>query len=323
MKSIFNSFIFLLFVTLLASCNSRVEHNKIRIGYLPLAAELPLFVALEKGYFDEEGLKVEISRFASSNDLVNAATSGQIDLIAGAATNVILDVGHVSGKKHLLFCVNPYSDKPGYVTDHFLVQYQSTITGFSQLKSKRIAGFPGSVTKIFINLILEKYGVPRGSYEYIELLPKDWESALQTDQIDALLATEPVATQIILDKAGKSIYPGFVAALMPNVPLSGHWISAEFYKKENIDLIKKIIKIYDKSIDYCRSNAELAKLYLAKYANVREDILNSVNLNPWQKQSEISYETIQNLIDLLYSNQCILSKESISNYKLPLNLKDN
>lgn len=115
-----------------------------------------------------------------------------------------------------------------------------------------MASFPGSVNRIFCYLILEKHGVPRDSYEYIELLPKDWQTALQTGQIDAVSALEPSASQIMKDGVGVSIFPGFYADLMPDVPLSAHWIAADFYSRANKKQIAAILEVYDRAIDFCR-----------------------------------------------------------------------
>jgi NitT/TauT family transport system substrate-binding protein len=305
-------------VFLVAGCSGKSHPGaKLRIGYLPIAAELPLFVAIEKGYFTDAGFEYELVRFASSNDMGNAATADRIDILAGAASNVIFDIGHVSGKKHQVFCINPYSNTPGHVTDHLLVRKGSGIDSLSQLLGKKVASFPGSVNRIFCYLILEKYGIPRTSYEYLELQPKDWELALQARQVDAVSALEPQATQIIFDSVGISIFPGFYADLMPNVPLSAHWVSADFMARTNKKDLDKIVKIYDKAIDFCRNHLPEAKTYLAKYANVREDILGKVNVNPWQKRAEIEQKHFQAYVDLLFDNGALQSKAEVKEYILP------
>ena len=47
---------------------------KIRIGYWPIAAGLPFYAALEKGYFKEAGLDVEGVKFASAAQIMEAMT---------------------------------------------------------------------------------------------------------------------------------------------------------------------------------------------------------------------------------------------------------
>lgn len=290
---------------------------KLRIGYLSVAAELPLFVAVEQGYFAQAGLEFELVRITSSNEMGNAASADRIDILAGAASNVIFDIGNVSSKRHLLFALNPYSNAAGHVTDHLIVRKGSSITNLQALRGHKIASFPGSVNRIFTYLILEKHGVPRSTYEYVELQPQDWEPALQAGSVDAISALEPSATQIMKDGVGISIFPGFYADLMPNVPLSGHWIAADFYARADKNQLIAFLNAYEKAITFCREHETEAKEYLTKYANVRQDILADVNLNPWKRLNEIDSQQFQAYIDLLADNQALQAKVSISDYLLP------
>ena len=53
------------------SC-ARRPAPKIRIGYWPVAAGLPFFAAIEKGYFKEAGLDVEPLKFAGAQQVMEA-----------------------------------------------------------------------------------------------------------------------------------------------------------------------------------------------------------------------------------------------------------
>lgn len=302
-------------ILLLSGCRNHPKADKIRIGYVPLAVTLPLFVANDEGYFKEQGFEVELVRFASSNEVGNAGTTGQVDILS-AASNVVFDIGFVSSKRHKLILPNLYSDKKGNITDYILVRDTLKIKTINDLKGKRIGIFPGSVIKVFCTLILEKYGLNKNDYTLIELSPKDWAASLQTNQIDALSALEPQASQLMIDKIGFPIAAGFYAQLMPNVPLSGNWISEDFYNKYGDEAAEKIIIAVDKAVDFINNNPDKAKEYLVKYANVREDVVNQVQLNPWTKHSEINYSEIQKFIDVLFENKAIQNKENINNYKL-------
>jgi ABC-type nitrate/sulfonate/bicarbonate transport system substrate-binding protein len=250
MKKIISIFKFLFFASIifLWSCNggcNSPQSNKLKIGYVPIAVALPLLVANDEGYFKEQGFEVEMVRMASSNELANAATSGQLD-VSVVATNVMIDIGFVSKKKHTLITTNPYTNQEGHITDYILVKDSNAIKKLEDLKGKKIGIFPGSVIKIFCNLILQKYGLSKDDYQLIELAPKDWAIAMETGQIDALSALEPQASQIIQDKIAKPLVSGFYSQLMPNVPLSGHWIS-EDYVKNNKEQVTKIISAVDKA----------------------------------------------------------------------------
>lgn len=306
--------VFSVFFLACNSCNKK-KTNKLKIGYVPIAVGLPLFVANDEGYFKEEGFATEMVQLASSNELANAAASGQVD-VSVVATNVMLDVGFVSKKRHTLVITNPYTNQAGNITDYMLVKDTNAIKKIEDLKGKKIGVFPGSVIKIFCTLIFEKHGLKKGDYTLIELSPKDWAAALQSGQIDVLSALEPQAAQIIKDKIGYPIVNGLYAQLMPNVPLSGHWISADFVKKYGKEQCEKIIKAIDKAVDFINNNPTKAKEYLVKYANVREDVVGNVQLNPWKKHIELNAAEMQVFIDLLFQNGAIQNKENINDYLL-------
>jgi len=53
----------LLMILLLIMAGTAFGEEKIKIGYMTIPMSLPTFVAAEKGLFEQEGLKTEISPF--------------------------------------------------------------------------------------------------------------------------------------------------------------------------------------------------------------------------------------------------------------------
>ncbi len=49
----------------------------IRIGFWPVAAGLPFYAAIEKGYFKEAGLNVEALKFAGAQQVMEAMLAGR------------------------------------------------------------------------------------------------------------------------------------------------------------------------------------------------------------------------------------------------------
>lgn len=70
----------LLFTLTLGSTASAAELSKLKVGYLPTSGHLLYFVAKEKGYFQQEGLDVELSRFTNSGEGLTAIKSGKLDV---------------------------------------------------------------------------------------------------------------------------------------------------------------------------------------------------------------------------------------------------
>lgn len=55
------------------------ERGKLKVGYLPTSGHLLYFVAKEKGYFQQEGLDVELFRFTNSGEGLTAIKAGKLD----------------------------------------------------------------------------------------------------------------------------------------------------------------------------------------------------------------------------------------------------
>lgn len=287
--------------------------NNLKVGVVPIAVALPLYVAIDEGYFEDEGFNPELVTLGSSNELANALTSGQLD-IAVIATNTMLDVSYVSQKKPKLVITNPYSNTPGNITDYLLVKDLTKISKIEDLVGMKIGIFPGSVIKVFCQLIFEKHGLSKDDYQLIELSPKDWAVALEFNQIDALSALEPSASQMIKDGIAVPIVSGLYAELMPDVPLSGHWIGADFIDNNDEETIEKIIKVINKAVKLINENPAKARKYLVKYANVREDVVDNVQLNKWVTHNEQDAASIQQFVDILFDNGALQDKADIKSY---------
>lgn len=64
--------------------------DPIRVGYLPVTGHAKFFVAKEQGFFQREGLDVELVEFQNSADGINAVTAGKLDLGAFGTTAPLL-----------------------------------------------------------------------------------------------------------------------------------------------------------------------------------------------------------------------------------------
>ena len=69
---------------------------KIRIGYWPVAAGLPFFAAIEKGYFKEAGLEVEPLKFAGAQQVMEAMLSGRSDGSSNGTGSANLAIGEIA-----------------------------------------------------------------------------------------------------------------------------------------------------------------------------------------------------------------------------------
>lgn len=68
----------------------------LKIGYLPLAAGLPLYLALEKGYFKQAGLNVEAIKLSGEQQVVKELMAGRIQGTANGVDSSDLAIGEIA-----------------------------------------------------------------------------------------------------------------------------------------------------------------------------------------------------------------------------------
>jgi NitT/TauT family transport system substrate-binding protein len=72
----------LLLLLAAAGCSGNKE-DKMKIGLLPIVESLPFYVALDKGYFKDEGINVELIIFESALERDSAVQAAEVDGVLG------------------------------------------------------------------------------------------------------------------------------------------------------------------------------------------------------------------------------------------------
>ena len=172
------------------------QKNKLKVAYLGLTCEAPIFIALEKGFYAEEGLEVELVK-TDWDGLREGLGSGQFD-----ANHTLI--------MYLLKPIEQGMDMKitgGIHTGCLRVQtgVNSDIKTVKDLKGKKI-GVPthiGSPPYLFASRVLVANGIdPRpegGDVQWLAFPPEVLGKALQDGRIDALATSDPIGT-ILLGK---------------------------------------------------------------------------------------------------------------------------
>src|SRR3954464_6178161 len=176
-------------------CNKRSgssiqNSNKVRVGYIGLTCEAPIYAAYEKGYFKEEGLDVELVRCDWSK-YKDALALGSYDITHHLVMYFLkpieqgLDVKFTAGiHRGCLRVQGPVEGGARTVAD---------------LRGKRI-GVPGMGTPpfIFASRALGNAGIdPKTEVQWREFPAATLALALEKGEVDAIADSEPLGTLFI------------------------------------------------------------------------------------------------------------------------------
>ena len=285
---------------------------KIRIGYWPVAAGLPFFAAIEKGYFKEAGLEVEALKFAGAQQVMEAMLSGRSDGSSNGTGSANLAIGEIAQPGLFkIFATNPSNAK--YVLEEFLVPKDSPVKTMAELKGKRVASGPGIQNVTLAKTMLERAGA--GVMSVTELPIGQHVAALAAGQIDAAYTLEPTGTIGRLNGTTRVLEAGVVARYILGDPMAP-WhggsasLTSEFIKKYPTET-KKFIAAYARGIELVRSKPDEARQFMKGYTAIEGALANEVPLASYMlynefKASDVAY--FQKFYDL-FSDKGIFEKK--------------
>lgn len=301
--------VFLVFSNRKAVTPSPSEH-KVKVGYLPIYVDLPLFVAQKNGLFQKRGIEVELQRFEASPEMGTALLNRNIDAAASIATSVALSTESRDPNKVKIFLVDA-ENKSNYLSS-FVVLKDSGITKMQSLKGKTIGSFPGPTAKTYGKMVLEKYGLdPEKDVQWVELAAPTHLSALETKTVDALFTYEPVATQAVMEKNAIKLLPAAVESTIIDPWQAGVWVISNDFAKRNPTLTKQFVAaIYD-AVDFMRKNPEEAKKALADYTKIKPEVALKTPNIPFTKLGEVNIQALQKHTDILTERKVISKRINV------------
>jgi NitT/TauT family transport system substrate-binding protein len=273
----------LLFLVMIVSPNHSVAQDEVKIGYLNLVISLPTFVALEKGYFQEQGLKVVNTPFESGSLLTDALVAGRLDVLAASSIIPLwLVEQNLPGTFKIFLVYGPLGLKGSSFV--LMVAKDSPLKEMKDLKGKRVGTFPGIAALALARAILRPHFDPSKEVTLIEVPPGNIVQALAAGQIDAYFTPEPFGMMAEAKGVGKylSISP-FSALNLPNgYPGAAFAFNSKFLKEKPI-LAKKVKAAIYKGVDFIQTNEGEARKLLTKYTGLPEPFAMKIPWDPWTK----------------------------------------
>ena len=235
----------LLFVMLLLSvgmpalAQEEMSEPDLRIGALPVINVLPLYVALDGGYFDEAGVAVEIVEFVSGADAQAAAVAGEIDGFQAdlvSALKVNANGGDVRVVRHVGILNLPF------IT--IVAGRDSGIESIEDLAGRQIGLSLNTIIQYMTDTMLSSAGVDPEGVEYVNL-PGIWDRYQRLVDGEIGAATLPdFHSRIALQNDGRELINDADVAYVPEA-LN---ISAEALAEKG-EVVRAFLAAYEQAVE--------------------------------------------------------------------------
>lgn len=256
-----------------------LAQDKLKIAVFPSSSSLPIYVGIERGFFKEVGIEVEVVPMNTHPLQVQALVAGDID---GSSNLVTLEGANINQRRpNTLVYISLNGQNAQYITEQFVVKPGSTAKTIKDLKGAKIFCAPGPANLGAAKAILKTVGLEENrDYTMTEQGMGVHIGAIQGANFDAGYTLEPLGTMMIKQGVAKRLEGGVIAThLLGRVDAQAYAAGGLLSGKliaEKPELAARYAKAWAKAVQVASADPK-AREYLTKF-NVPADLVQSVPL---------------------------------------------
>lgn len=269
----------------------------IKVGYLPVTGYAPFYLGVEKGYFEEQGLEVELERFVSGSKMIAPLSTGQLDVGAGEPGTAMFNAAH-QGLEMKAIC-GLAAQAPGHGGVPFLVRtelYESgEVVEPADLNGKKIAvNVLRGMSEYTVSKAMEQGGLTIDDAELITISFPDMPPAFSNSAIDAAPIPYPLAA--------KSINDGSAIVFLKGDEIGGTIQNGVMYfgkrllEPSNKEVAVRFMMVYLRGLrelmDENWSNEENLAI-ISKYTNLPPEVIKSSIKSYYDPNCEFVYPSLE------------------------------
>lgn len=252
----------------------------LKVGTLPIAEMLPLFVGKDEGLFQAEGIELELTTLAGGAAGIPALESGSLNIMYSNIVSALqaveqgLDLRVIAPGS--LNAVNRNAD-----SSRWLVLNDSGIEKLADLRGKRLAiNQLRNVNDLYTVALLDTVGLKPGDYTLTEIPFPQMVDALLNKQVDAICEVEPFIT-IALDSGRVRDLGSAYADIHPNFYLA-HYVALKRWIDRNEDAVHRFQRAMQRSIDHVNANRDRLGDWSVQYLRLNPELKDKIAMPEWR-----------------------------------------
>ncbi len=293
----------ILAVATLAGCSAKKgEVEVVRVNEVTHSIfYAPFYVAIEGGYFADEGIEIQLTNGGGSNVSMTAVVSDGADIgLVGPETVVYVESG---GKSDYVVTFAQLT----YCDGSFLVGHEEAKDfEYSNLKGKEVlAGRRGGLPAMSLEYVLNNHGIYDGenvTLNYDVAFPL-MGGAFEGGEGDYTTLFEPTASDFQLSGRGNIVASiGKDSGLVPFTC----FVAEKSYLKDKADTCERFVSAIYKAIEYMQTHesSEVAKVLAPQFDGTSEQqIANAVDsyleIGAWRNDMSMTEESWNRLLAIM------------------------
>ena len=228
------------------------EPVEVTMGHIPILIFAPVFVGIERGYFEEEGIVLNLQRLEGGADMLVQTAAGNFDIGGGGVGVAIFNAAATALEEtdEVPFeVVAPLHSEREPVTTPLVVSKtrydEGEITSIGDLAGKKVSiNARGAATEYWLDRALQSGGLTIDDIELTEVGFGDVAAALGNGSIDGAMLGEPLVTLSEDQGLVHVLAEGFVDG---DQPTAIYWNRG--WAEENEELAEGFLRAYERAVE--------------------------------------------------------------------------
>ena len=218
------------------------EITQVRVAYMQNYASLwELATAINKGYFEEQGLDVKLYAFQDGPTEINSMESGSIDMAyIGPGAHKLCIQGQAS-----IFCFSHLGN-----ADCVMGLKSHGVNSLEDLKGKKVAYASGTASETILKRALTSVGLTMDDIEAYDMEVSNMVSAMVSGSVDACATWSPSSSSIVSELGDDAQIFCTNTTFSEEAADCEGWVCLPGYVEANKDILVRFTKALYKAMDY-------------------------------------------------------------------------
>lgn len=253
------------------------ERAEITVGVLPIADVAPVYLAVERGLFEDEGLTVTVELVQGGAQAIPALVNGELDISYGNWVSFLL--ANQEGIE-LRAVAAGVAAAPGFT--ELLALPDSGLGGDpAALAGTTIAvNTLSNIGELAIRSTLEANGVDPDDVQLVEIPFPDMGAALERGDVDVIWASEPIPTVVKRDLDAVTVADSFIGE-MEGFPVAGYQATADFVAA-NPRTVAAFQRAMAAAVAIIEDEPDTLTEVLLGYTSLEEEVVEALSLPSYE-----------------------------------------
>lgn len=267
------------------------EQVTVSVGVLPIMPTAAFRLGVEKGFFADEGINIELEEIQSGSAAMAAVVSGEYDV--GFASIVPQMQAQVQGMPIKAFGPGSTSSS----NQGLMVKEDSDITEPADLNGKRIAVVTlRAIDELAVLGAADALGADSSTFEMLSVPFPEMLTAIDADRVDAIEAVEPFYTAA-LGAGLRAVIEEPIAQVAGQDSMNSGYFTSASYLEENQDVIDRFARALAESNTYATDNPDEVAQFIPTYTSISLEVAETVI--PTRYMPTMNVESYEIFADLM------------------------